>query len=156
MTSTDIRFRHDQNIANLAAKGLTSRQIAVQLRLRIGYVRNAAIRVGICSKVMSNAERQRQEHRAERLAVQNPVRSYCGSRFIEALPPARCDRSASDLARRLEAHRRAMGVDASAPASLAATAHAAGLTLEDIEAGLGIPPVEAVAAIRRAHHGAHP
>jgi len=73
---------------------------------------------------------------------------------VEAVPVTEPDHTASDLARGLRADRAALAAyDAS---HMVACFHAAGLTLEDIEAGLGIPPVEAVAAIRRAHQGHHP
>lgn len=154
MSAADIKSHRDGEIARLVKAGGYCRSIAEDLGTTVSVVRNRLSRMGLLPVALANHQALVEARRAAAKGAVRPVFGHCGSRVVKALPAVQHDHSASDLARTLRADRAALA--AYDPSHMVACFHAAGLTLEDIEAGLGIPPVEAVAAIRRAHQGHYP
>lgn len=155
MSAFDIKTRHDSAIVELARLNLTASEIGDRLGVDRRFVRWRAIRLDIHGVLLLTAQQKREARRARRLAIANPTQGWRGSRVVEALPAMRSDRTVSEVIRVLKQHR-TTGVPACIdPDHIVACLHLRGLTLDDIHDSVGIPPVEAVAAIRRAHQGHH-
>jgi len=151
MSAADIKTTHDRAIVRLAHEGLSAIEIANSLGVERAFVRWRANRLGVYVLIIQTSQRKRAERRERRLNAKGRWIGYRGSRAAEGLIATRVDRSASDLTRALKADRIALeSFDAT---SLVACFHSAGLTLEDIEVRLGVPPIQAVAAIRSASCG---
>lgn len=154
MSASDIKTRHDRKIAQMAKDGRICREIATECGVSYNTVYHRLARAGLLHVVKATVQARREALKPSRRSKRRGSPSYCGSSAIAAIPISQPDHSASELIRTLRADHAALA--AYDPSHMVACFHAAGLTLEDIEAGLGIPPVEAVAAIRRAHQGHHP
>lgn len=149
--SAPIKTSYDRTIVAMAAEGATSSEIAAAMGKTYSQVTNRAMHLGVWRALVANNQARRAARRAAQLS-EGP-RHPTGNRSAIAETMAangRVDRTATDLLHTLRAVRRLAAPSAPVPGSIIARVFEAGLTLDDIDAELGVPPADAVAAIR--HH----
>lgn len=144
-----IKTSYDRTILTMAAEGATSTEVAAAIGKTLNQIYNRAMHLGVWRDLVK-ARRDRRLAREDRQRTKPKLHGYQRSQLAAALiPPARIDRTATDLANTLRAARRRADPAAPVPASFIARVFAAGLTLDEIDATYAVPPVEAVAAIRQ-------
>lgn len=148
--SAPIKTSYDRTILTMAAGGASSVEVAAATGRNADQIRNRAMRLGVWRTLVRNLRDRRLALKGERRCTEDTSYNGRSALGLAAIPPARVDRSASDLCHALRVAQRRADPAVVVPDSFIARVFEAGLTLDDIDAQFGVPPVQAVAAIR--HH----
>nr|USU32957.1 hypothetical protein NG677_04440 [Methylobacterium sp. OTU13CASTA1] len=148
--SASIKTSYDRTILAMAAGGASSAEVSAATGRNADQIRNRAMRLGVWRTLVRNLRDRRLALKGERRCIENTSYNGRSALGLAAIPPARVDRSASDLRHALRVAQRRADPAVAVPDSFIARVFDAGLTLDDIDAQFGVPPVQAVAAIR--HH----
>lgn len=145
-----IKTSYDRTILTMAAEGAVFREVAAETGKPFRFVYQRANTLGISATLTANMKARQAARREATCPHSHKLFGYQGSRQgAAAIPPARIDRSATDLANALRAARRHADPSVPVPASFIARVFDAGLTLDEIDATYAVPPAVAVAAIRQ-------
>lgn len=149
--SAPIKTSYDRTILAMAAEGAVTTEVAAAISKRVAFVHCRSAYLGVAGVLTANLRARQAARRAENYRYGHKLFGYQGSRLTaRAIFNARVDHRTSDLRHTLRAVRHRADPTAAVPDSFIARVFEAGLTLDDIDAQFGIPPVQAVAAIR--HH----
>jgi len=144
--SAPIKTSYDRTIITMAAEGAAGSEIAAATGRSRQQIRHRAIHLGVWPAVLQNRRDRKAAKPKLNGAYTNRTRIALASGLI---PPARVDRTVSNIAHALRAARRHADPAAPVPASFIARVFDAGLTLDEIDATYAVPPAVAVAAIRQ-------
>lgn len=141
----------DVQILQLFAAGAVYADMAAVLGVSRYFLAGRADALGIRRKLAIRSRAAGWAKRKQRVAP--PIVHRSAPDRLRRLDLAgRSDDSASRIVRLLRSHRPAHALACIDPDNVGACAFARGLTLPEIHEAFGVPPREAVAAIR-AHHG---